>query len=143
MKRNYVRMFVVFLFAASFTVAAKGQEPDRLAVKVPFNFVVNGTTLPAGAYQVSRFSENDLFGLAITNVETGSTVMALSSDVERVSSNQPKITLERAGDQRFLSKIQTAAHVFTIPVSAPALAEAAAKANPGSYMTVTPESGKR
>jgi|GEM_PF-1562781 hypothetical protein len=143
MKRNYFRMFVVSLFALSFAVAAQGREPDRIFVNVPYDFVVSGKTLPAGAYNVTRVSDRDLRLLMISSVETGSTVLALSSQVADTSRNQPKISLQRSGDQRFLSKIETADHVFTIPVSTSAIAEAAAKADRDSYLTGTSESRKR
>jgi hypothetical protein len=143
MKRNYFRMFVVSLFALSFGVAAQGREPDRIFVNVPYDFVVSGKTLPAGAYNVTRVSDRDLRLLMISSVETGSTVLALSSQVADTSRNQPKISLQRSGDQRFLSKIETADHVFTIPVSTSAIAEAAAKADRDSYLTGNSESRKR
>jgi hypothetical protein len=142
MKRNYFRMFVVSLFVASFGVAAQAGEPDRLVVNIPYDFVVSGKTLPAGAYRVSRLSDNDLHQLAISSVDTGSTVFTLSSDVQSVSSNQPKVTLQGSGEQRFLSKIRTADHIFTIPVSKSALAEAAAESGRGSYVSGTSESSK-
>jgi len=143
MKRNYVRMLVVSLFVASIGVAAQAGEPDQLLVNIPYNFVVGGKTLPAGAYRVSRVSDNDLHQIAISSVDTGSSVLTLSAQVQQASHFQPKITFQHAGDQNFLSKIQTENHVFTIAVSKSALAEAAAKAEGGSYLSGTAESGKR
>jgi hypothetical protein len=142
MKRNYFRMFVVSLFVASLGVVAQAGEPDRVLVNIPCDFVVNGKTLPAGAYRVLRPSDNDLHLLAISSVETGSTVYTLSGDTESVSSNQTKVTLQGSGEQHFLSKIQTADHIFTIPVSKSALAEAAADSGRGSYVGGTSESRK-
>ena len=143
MKRNYFRMLVVSLFVASIGVAAQAGEPDRLLVNVPYDFVVGGKTLPAGAYCVSRVSDSDVHQIAISSVETGSTVLTLSAQVQYTSRYQPKITLQRAGDQNFLSKIQTANHVFLFPVSKSALAAAAAKAEGSSYLSGTAESSKR
>lgn len=142
MKRNYFRMLVVFLFVASIGVAAQAGEPDQLLVNIPYNFVVGGKTLPAGAYRVSRVSDNDLHEIAISSVDTGATVLTLTAQVQDTSRIQPKITLQHAGDQNFLSKIQTANHIFTIPVSKSDLAEAAAKADGGSYLSGTAESSK-
>jgi len=143
MKRNYFRMLVVSLFVASIGVAAQAGEPDRLLANIPYDFVVGGKTLPAGAYIVSRLSDSDLHQIAISSVETGYTVLTLSAQVQDTPRLQPKITLEHAGDQNFLSKIQTANHVFTIAVSKSALAEAAAKAGGRSYLSGTAESSQR
>jgi hypothetical protein len=143
MKRIYFRMLVVSLFVASIGVAAQADEPDRLLVNIPCDFVVSGRTLPAGTYLVSRVSDSDLHEIAISSVDTGSTVLTLSAQVQDTSRIQPKITLQHSGDQNFLSKIQTANHVFTIEVPKSAVADAAAKAGGASYQTVTAESSKR
>jgi hypothetical protein len=140
MKRNYFRMFVVSLFVASFGVAAQAGEPDRLVVNIPYDFVVSGKTLPAGAYRVSRVTDNDLHHIAISSVDTGATVFTLSSDIQSVSSSDPKVTLQSSGEQYFLSKIRTADHIFTIPVSKSSLA--AAESGHNSYVSGTAESRK-
>ena len=137
MKRNYFRMFVVSLFVASFGVAAQAAEPDQLIVNIPYDFVVSGKTLPAGAYRLSRLSDGNLYELVIRSVETGSSVFTLSSEIESVS-GKPKVTLQGSGDQHFLAKVQTADHIFTIPVSKSALAES----GNGSYVSDTSESRK-
>lgn len=143
MKRNYFRVFVLSLFVASLGAVAQAGEPDQLLVNIPYDFVVGGKTLPAGAYHVSRFSSSDLRELAIRNVQTGSTALTLSSEVKSVSSIQPKVTLQGSGEQHFLSSIRTADHIFIIPVSKSALEEAAAQSGRGSYVTGTSESNKR
>ena len=143
MKLNYFRMLVVSLFVASIGVAAQAGEPDLLLVNIPYDFVVSGKTLPAGAYRVSRLSDSDPHQIAVSSVDSGSTVLTLSAEVQYTSRFQPKITLQHSGDQNFLAKIQTANHVFTIAVPKSALAEAAAKAEGGSYLTGTAESSKR
>jgi len=98
---------------------------------------------PPRTYLVSRVSDSDLHEIAISSVDTGSTVLTLSAQVQDTSRIQPKITLQHSGDQNFLSKIQTANHVFTIEVPKSAVADAAAKAGGASYQTVTAESSKR
>lgn len=140
MKRNYFRVFVVSVFVASFGITAQADEPDRLVVNIPYDFIVSGKTLPAGAYRVRRVSDNNLHQIAISSVDTGSTVFTLSSVIESVSSNQPKVTLQGSGEQHFLSTIRTGSHIFTIPVTKSALAEAAAASGRSSYVRSTSES---
>jgi len=44
-------------------------------------------------------------------------VLVLSSEVsEKTDSEQPSLSFRQVGEQHLLSKIQTAEHVFTIPV---------------------------
>jgi len=41
----------VSLFAVGLGAAAHAQEPDRIIVDIPCDFVLNGTSLPAGKYK--------------------------------------------------------------------------------------------
>jgi hypothetical protein len=143
MKRNFFRWFAVSLFAFGFGVAARAQEPDRLLVNVPYDFVVNGKLLPAGKYQVQRRSSNDLHQLVLIDAERNTSVLTLSSQVRDARELRPSITLQQAGDQRFLTQIQTAEHIFVIPGSEAAFEAAAAKLERTSYLTGTSESSKR
>lgn len=143
MKRNFFRWFVVSLLAIGFAAAARAQEPDRLVVNVPYDFVVNGKLLPAGKYRVQRDSNNDFRRLIIIDAERNTSVLTLSSQVRDVRELRPSITLQQAGEQRFLTQIRTAEHVFVIPGSEAAFAAAAAKLDRTSYLTGTSESSKR
>jgi|SRR5262245_26193119 len=117
MKRNYFRMFVVFFGAAVLTAASHAADLDRLVVDVPYDFVVNGKTLPAGKYNVSRSSDNNPRILSISGVENHASAVALSSGMDQARDSRPHITLSRTGDQAVLTKIQTGEHVFTFPVA--------------------------
>ena len=117
MKRNYFRMLVVSFGAAVLAAAAYG-DSDRLVVDIPYDFVVHGTTLPAGKYNVRRNSDSEVNSLSISSVEnTGHAVVTLSTVAEYNRGSQTGVTLVRTGDQNILTKIRTAEHVFNIPVS--------------------------
>lgn len=143
MNRNFFRGLVVSLFGFAMGVAAYGQEPDRLVVNIPYDFVVNGKTLPAGKYDVKRSSESDLRILSISSAENHASVVALTTDVNHAREFHPAITLHRIGDQNVLTKIQTAEHIFTIPASEASSGAATAKAGQNGYLTGTSESNKR
>jgi len=116
MKRNYVRMLVVS-FGAAVLAAASHADSDRLVVDVPYDFVVNGKTLPAGKYNVSRSTENNPRVLSISGVDNHASAVALSTAMDQARDSRPHITLRRTGDQAVLTKIQTGEHVFTFPVA--------------------------
>jgi len=141
MKRNFFRWFVVSLFALGFGVAAQAQEPDRLVVNVPYDFMVNGTTLPAGKYDVRRSSDIDLHILSISSFENHVHAVTLATDVDQARDVRPGATFARTGDLSVLTKIQTADHVFTIPV--PRSAKQAIASAQDSYVTGTSEMPKR
>jgi len=128
MKKHCVRILSVFFGLAALALTAKGQAVDQLVVKIPYEFVVAGKTLPAGTYRINRVSDRDEKALAISSLENHAGVLVLSSEVaDKTRSEQPSLSFQLVGDQHLLSKIQTADHVFTIPVSSPAVLESAMK----------------
>ena len=143
MKRNFFRWLVVSLFAVGFGVAAQAQEPDHLVVNVPYDFVVNGKLLPPGKYKVQRYNNNDLRQLVLIDTERNTSVITLSSQVRDVRELRPSLTLQRAGDQHFLTQIRTAEHIFVIPGSEAAFEAAAVKLDRTNYLSGTSESPKR
>lgn len=116
MKLSYVRFVSAFFALAALAVSGHAQVSDQLLVNVPYDFVVSGKTLPAGAYRVSRISDNDLSELAITSFEQRAGALLLSSEVTSTNENKPALRFEHIGDQYFLSRIETANHIFTIAV---------------------------
>jgi len=132
MKWNFFRGFVVSFGAAVLAVAAYAGDSDRLVVDIPYDFVVNGKTLPAGKYNVKRNSDHDLLVLSISGVENRASAVTLTFDVRDTREFRPGVTFLRAGDQTVLTKIQTAEHVFTIP--------AHHTPSGGAYVTGTSES---
>jgi hypothetical protein len=129
MKTFYVPILSAFFVLAAFAGATQAQVADQLIVNVNYDFVVSGKTLPAGSYRVSRVSTDDLSELAITGVKNHQGVLLLSNTVDEARELKPALTLERVGDQYFLSKIETADHIFTINLPAKAVAEIAAIKN--------------
>src|SRR5215470_2264770 len=138
MNRNYFRMFVVSFGAAVLAAASFAGDLDRLVVDIPYDFVVNGKTLPAGKYNVSRATDNNPRVLSISGVENRASAVALSTDMEQARNARPGVTLRRTGEQTVLTTIRTAEHVFTIPVAGhPAPSSAPAH---DAYLTGTSES---
>jgi hypothetical protein len=137
MKRNYFRMFVVSFGAALLAAAAYAGDVDRLVVDVPYDFVVNGKTLPAGKYNVRRGTDSNPRVLSISGVENHESAVALSTDMEQAREFRPSITLRRSGEQTVLTKIQTAQHVFTFPVARKSGQSTAP--DPDTYLTGTSE----
>jgi hypothetical protein len=132
MKKHCVRILSAFFGLAALAVASKGQTPDQIVVKIPYEFVVAGKTLPAGTYKVNRVSDNNQRALTISSFENHAAVFVVSSEVtDRSGANHPSVSFQQVGEQHLLSKIETADHVFAIPVSSAAVLAAAMKNNNG------------
>lgn len=142
MKRNLFRWFVVSFAAALLAAGAFADDSDRLVVNVPYNFVVSGQTLPAGSYRVARISTTDLHQLILTSVENHESVLAFSTGIDDARRPNPSFTFQVSGDQHFLTRIQTGDHIYTLPVSARAIQQAA-NSKAGSFLSDTSETTKR
>ena len=133
--KAYARVLSAFLAVAGIAVAARAQAVDQLIVKIPYEFVVSGKTLPAGTYRVNRINDRDISQLSITSYENRTGVLVTSSMVDQNRDDKPALTFEIVGDQHILSKIETADHIFTFSVptkSAPVLAKNQASPSTGS-----------
>ena len=117
MKTIYVRFLAAFFGLAALAAASRAQEIDQLVVNVPHNFVVEGKTLPAGTYRVNRLGSHDISQLSLTSFENRAGVLLITNEVSSTREGKPALRFEHIGDQYVLSQIETAEHVFTIPVS--------------------------
>jgi hypothetical protein len=132
MRKRCSRIVIALIVVAGLGVAARAQAPDQILVNIPYEFVVAGKTLPAGTYRVNPVSNNDREALVLSSFESRATVMVLSSSIESTQASKPEVSFEQAGGQHFLSKIETADHVFTIPVSRSEILEAEARSHGGT-----------
>jgi hypothetical protein len=95
-------------------VVGAGAETHReVTVKIPYEFVVDGRTLPAGTYTVSRLSDDRLAGLSIFSYER-SGVLVLTNQFENRPGDEAKVRFERVGDMYYLSSIETLDGVYTV-----------------------------
>ena len=126
MRKQYLRILIALIGAAGLAKAAKGQSVDQIVVNIPLEFVVAGKTLPAGTYRVNRVPNPVGRMLVFSSVENRVSAIVLATDVETIPADKARISLEQVDGQYFLSKIETADHVFNILVSRSAIMEAAA-----------------
>jgi hypothetical protein len=132
MRKNYLRFLIALIGVAGLGVAAKGQAVDQIVVNIPYEFVVDGKTLPPGTYRVNRLSDIHPGVLILSSFDGRAGLMVRSTAVESTRADKPEVSFEQIDGQHFLSKIETADHVFTIPVSRSEILEAAAKSARGT-----------
>jgi len=127
MRKLCLRIAVALVSFAGLGITAKAQVLDQVVMTIPFQFVVAGKTLPAGTYRVNRVSADKWDGLIFSSFENraGAIVRPIEvesiHEVERTHDGKPHVSFETAGGEHFLSKIETADNVFTIPVSRTAI----------------------
>jgi hypothetical protein len=136
MKKLCLRIAVALVSFAGLGITAKAQVVDQIVVTIPFEFVVAGKTLPAGTYRVNRVSDGRWAGLILSSFENRASAIVLPNEVESAPAEKAHVSFETAGDEHFLSRIETADNVFTIPVSRAAILLASGKSH-----TDTPSAG--
>jgi hypothetical protein len=131
MRKQYLRIVIALIGVAGLGITTKAQAVDQVMVNIPFEFVVAGKTLPAGNYRVNRVSHTDSRTLVLSSFENNVSAMVHPAEVESSSDDKAQVSFEEVVGEHFLSKIETANHLFTIPVSRSAILEAAARSHSG------------
>jgi len=116
MKTPYLRLVLALAGFAAFTIPAKAQAVDRLRVNIPFQFVAAGKTLPAGEYTVERLNNSEPRILVLRSYEHRASVTVTPVEVEGSLRGDTHLGFEVAGDQHFLTSIETEDRVFKFDV---------------------------
>jgi hypothetical protein len=133
----YLRIAAALIGFAGLAISARAQAVDQVVADIPFQFSVAGKTLPAGTYRVSRVNDWNDRALIIQSVENHVGVLVFSDYTEGASRENTKLTFTQVGDQRFLSTIATADHLFAISVSPRALEAAERSQNSTPTVSTT------
>ena len=116
MRKPYLQILVALMVVASLGLATRAQDVDHLKVSIPFAFVLNGRTLPAGTYTVSPVPDATSTGLILSD-DNNAAAIVLPIEVENDYADKTGIIFEQTGGQYILSEIRTTDHLFKIPVS--------------------------
>jgi hypothetical protein len=125
--KKYARILVAAAFVLGLSGTAHAASQEAIVVKLSFEFLVDGKTLPAGTYMVRRVTSDNSGPLLLTNRDNGTSVFVAYHGSESATSDQPKVSFQQAGEQNFLSTIQTTFDVYHIRVSPTEITEAIAK----------------
>jgi hypothetical protein len=112
MKKSYLTAVLTLTCLLAWGGSARAQDADRVVTNVPFEFVAGGRTLPAGTYSISRVPSEASSGLVILGRDTGAFLFPIVFD--GTPAEHEKLSFEHVGDKYFLSKVETAAGVYTI-----------------------------
>ncbi len=125
--KSYARILVAIAFVLGLAGAVKAEGQEGIIVSLPFKFVVDGKTLPAGTYTLHRPLNATAGPLTLTSNDNGTSVYLLPTVSENASNHKLQVSFQRAGGQNFLRAIQTPEEVFQFTVSQTALMEAAVR----------------
>jgi len=112
MKNSYSCVVLSLACLLGLGISARAQEVDKVAVKVPFDFVAGGQTLPAGTYNVTRASDQAFPALVIRSFDNSAFLLPMFFD--GVSADHAELSFRHVGDKYFLSEVKTPAGVYAI-----------------------------
>jgi hypothetical protein len=124
MKKQYLTILFTLICILGFGLGARAQEEDTVVAKVPFDFVIAGKILPAGAYRVSRVNTAGSRELEISSYDARTGVLFLPTVFDDFQTGHAELNFEHVGNKYFLSAIETPIGTYdiTIPPSAIKLA---------------------
>jgi hypothetical protein len=134
---KFSRIVVAVVGFAALAIGARAQEFNQLIIHIPYDFVVLGKTLPAGTYRVTPTEPGADHQLLLRNVDNAEGVLVLPNMVEEARADKFGFRFQEIGGQHFLSKIETANYVFTVPVSKSEILEATNKSHQSSKASGT------
>jgi hypothetical protein len=112
MKKSCLTVVLTLICLLAWGGSARAQDADKVVTNVPFEFVAGGRTLPAGTYSVSRVHSQETSGLVILGRDNGAFLLPIV--FVGAPAEHAKLSFEHVGDKYFLSKVETAAGVYTI-----------------------------
>ena len=116
MKMKFTSVLFALTCILAFGLPAKADIRGQIRVTLPFEFVVDGETLPAGTYTLGSFTNDKFDGLILSNQDHRISVFVHPVEIKSASSDKPQVSFQRVGEQLFLTRIQTAYDVYNIPV---------------------------
>ena len=109
MKIQALRTFTMLTLVLLLTAVSVCAQSERSGVmNIPFNFTVQGKTLPAGEYTIEPNRRDYDKVWLVRSKDGGTSVLFATSRVQaRETQEKTKLIFHRYGDQYFLSQIWT------------------------------------
>ena len=131
MKKPFLFILLALAGFAGLIIPANARAQDQIIVTIPFQFVAAGQTVPAGEYRIARLDDSEPTILLLSSLENRANIAMLRAITKEPANGKAKLEFTSVGDQRFLSRIETAnnAYDLAVPGSA-ALPAATARPSP-------------
>jgi hypothetical protein len=106
MKRQFLLLFAIAVFATALTTNASGQTAKTVRTNVTFDFRIGDRIYPAGEYRIELVSAQSDNLLLIRNVgDANKTQIIWASNSNTGKRQTPKLVFLKEGDSYFLTEI--------------------------------------
>ena len=104
MKRQFLLLIAIAVFATAFTTNASGQTGKTVRANVKFDFQIGDRIYPAGEYRIESISTDNI--LQIRSVGDANRTQFMSVSHSNASEGQtPKLVFQKYGERYFLTQI--------------------------------------
>jgi len=135
MNKSHLLVALTLTCVFGLDINARAQDTEGVIVKVPFEFVAGGKTMPADTYSIGRISSEGGPAPAIRSYNNGALLLPVA--VNGDPAGHAQLRFEHVGDRYFLKTIETPGGVYTIatPRAITTLAQAKAHSTSSSSGT--------
>jgi|SRR6476646_2253512 len=99
------RYFLLFAVALTLFVTTASAQTVKVKANIPFNFIVNRATMPAGEYLVESMDrDGGVLAIRDSNSKTTNLVISNACQSPKVTTHT-KLIFHRYGDRYFLSQV--------------------------------------
>ncbi len=112
MNKSHLLVALTLACVVGLGISASAQDTEGVIVKVPFEFVAGGKTMPADTYSIGRISSEGGPALAIRSYNNGALLLPVA--VNGDPAGHAQLRFEHIGDRYFLKTIETPGGVYTI-----------------------------
>ncbi len=113
--KTYSMLAFALILTLGLGTRANAQGEGKVVVTVPFEFIVSGTTLPAGKYTVSRGSSGDSSLLIIEGDRAAAFVLPVAFDNVPVENAQ--LGFEHVDGAYLLNEVKTPIGTYSVGTS--------------------------
>src|SRR5277367_949899 len=106
MRKYYLRILMALIGVAGSGMATKAQKVDHIVVKIPYEFVAGGKTLPAGTYNVTRAFDAENTVVVLNNFAQHVGAVVLASQIEDSDPQKAGVSFKRIEGEVMLSQVQ-------------------------------------
>src|SRR5262245_19371414 len=103
MKKQTLAIVATLSIVIALAVTGLASLSTQVKANIPFDFMVNGKTLPAGAYTLSLGAVKDT--LVIRSRENSVAIAAISMATTDKGEGKARLVFRRYGNQNFLAKV--------------------------------------
>ena len=115
MKKQITTIVATLSLIVALTALGIAGLGTTVTAHIPFDFTVNGKTLPAGKYRVMKGASQGT--LIIKNAEKSASAVSIANNADGKMDGKAKLEFRRYGNRYFLARVTDGSNASELPVT--------------------------